>query len=201
MTTRTRLGLAAAALLFAGLVAWAVRESGPAALGGPVRVELGEASALEIDTVAVRRRAVTASLDAHVVGTLDARTVEVADRSGIVRVVLRRGHGLDVGDALLVVGRVREDRLGRRVDAVAWSRLEPRAGVAESPPAPVVYAPDTPDSSDAAPVRLRALVADTAVARPDLERQAQLDSLREVARFRRGVDRSGGASDRSAPTR
>lgn len=119
-----------ALLLLGGLAVlggavWAVYAVGPESMGGPTRVDVGEASLAELDTLSLARRVVTASVTGRVMGEPTEREVLVSDGRGTMRVRLGAEHGVRVGETLLAVGRLRQPRRApRRLDASAWSTVE-----------------------------------------------------------------------------
>jgi hypothetical protein len=123
------LGLAAVLVLGAG--GWALWSFGPEAVGGPQRVDVGGGPIARLDTVALRRRVVTASVTGTVLEAEGDREVLVTDGSGAFTVRLGRDHEVAEGATLLATGRVREgvrDRASgetgpRRLDAAAWSTV------------------------------------------------------------------------------
>jgi len=121
---RALLILAALAVLAGG--AAAVYFLGPESMGGPTRVSLGDVPLAQLDTVALRRRIVTASVTGRVVDEPSDQEVLVRDGSGTFAVRFDDGeHGVRTGETLLAVGRVRAPREGARwLDAAGWSRVE-----------------------------------------------------------------------------
>ncbi len=120
MTRRTA---AAGVLGVAGLVVALVliaRESGPFAAPG-ARAVVADATAAQLDTIAVRGRRVEASLDGHVAEIGSDGTVWLSVGGDAFPLRVGEGHGLEVEDRVLAVGRVRA-RGGRRwLDVSAWS--------------------------------------------------------------------------------
>ncbi|MEM6327325.1 MAG: hypothetical protein AAF791_09425 [Bacteroidota bacterium] len=111
-------------LMALGGGAWAVYAFGPEAMGGPRRVDLGEAPFARLDTVSLARRVVTASVTGRVLAEPTEREVLVSDGVGTFVVRLGADHGVRTGTTVLAVGRVRQPRRGpRRLDAVAWSEV------------------------------------------------------------------------------
>ena len=161
MSRRVLFGLAA--LLALGAGGWAVWAFGPEAAGGPQRVSSEAESIAELDTVALRRRVVTASVTGRVVGAESERAVLVADASGAISVRLGEDHGVRTGHTLLATGRLRTPRGGgaRVLEARAWSVLEASAPPSTAGPDSVRFLPDstrfgpTPDRSPEASDRSR----------------------------------------------
>ncbi|WP_412063312.1 hypothetical protein [Rubrivirga sp. IMCC45206] len=115
--------LAAGAIGLAGLalaIVLLARESGP--LAAPdARVMVGDATATLLDTVSIRGRRVEASLDGHVTEIDADETVWLSVAGDAFPLRFDDGHGLEVEDRVLVVGRLRA-RGGRRwLDVSAWS--------------------------------------------------------------------------------
>ena len=117
----------AAVLLALGAGGWALFAAGPEALGGPTRVDVGGGPIARLDTVALARRIVTASVTGQVVETETEREVLIVDASGAITVRLGADHEVPEGATLLARGRVRGGRAAsggaapRRLDARAWS--------------------------------------------------------------------------------
>ena len=117
----------AVAVLVAGLgvalaVALAVRQPGGA---GGERVEVPDATAAVLDTVAVRGRIVRASVDGWVVQVGRDGEVWVSSGGDAFPVRFPPEAELEVEDRVLVTGRLRA-RGGRRWLAVtSWARVEP----------------------------------------------------------------------------
>ncbi|WP_412067772.1 hypothetical protein [Rubrivirga sp. IMCC43871] len=106
-------GLALAIVLLA-------RESGPLA-SLEARVLVPDATAVLLDTIAVRGRRVEASLDGHVAEIGADGTVWLSVAGDAFPLRIDDGHGLDIEDRVLAVGRLRA-RGGRRwLDVSAWS--------------------------------------------------------------------------------
>lgn len=109
-----------------GSSVWAVYTFGPESVGGPRRVDLGEVSFAQLDTVSLKRRVVTASVTGRVLDEPSAHDVLIGDATGTFTVRLNAEHDVQTGETLLAVGRVRQPRgTSRRLDAVAWSEVEP----------------------------------------------------------------------------
>lgn len=159
-STRAKVLAAVAALLAAGGTGWAVWAAGPEAMGGPERVDAGAISVEGVDSLALSRRIVTASVTGQVVQTDEGREVLVYDGTGELPVRLGRDHGVREGATLLVTGRVREGppaasgaadgaaggataRGPRRLDAQAWSVLVAEPTPATAGPDSVRLAPDS----------------------------------------------------------
>ena len=107
-----------------GLVAlWQVADRGPLAAFAAEPVAVHDAGAGRLDTLRLRGRAVTASVDGTVVevGPGDRVLVDLGD--GVFPLEVAGADSLGVRDRLLAVGRVR-GRGGRRwLDVEAWSRV------------------------------------------------------------------------------
>ncbi len=112
-------------LLALGAGGWAVWSFGPESVGGPTRVDLDAGPLAQVDSVALARRIVTASVIGQVVDLEGDLDVLITDGTGAVTVRLEEGHGVHEGATLLARGRVIET-LGapRRLDAVAWSEVD-----------------------------------------------------------------------------
>ena len=112
-----------AALAAGAVVAWAVADRGPVAALAAEPVTVHDVGAGRLDTLRLRGRAVTASVDGTVVqvGPGDHVWVDLGDGAFALRVP--DGDALAVRDRVLAVGRVR-GRGGRRwLDVEAWSRV------------------------------------------------------------------------------
>ena len=124
MSKRVILGIVALVAAVGGAVA--VYTVGPESMGGPQRVDVGGASFASLDTVALDRRIVTASVTGRVMGAENETDVLVRDASGFFSVRLGDDHDVRAGETLVALGRLRQPRAGgaRRLDAVAWSEVE-----------------------------------------------------------------------------
>jgi len=83
-------------------------------------VTLADASALTLDTVAVRGRRVEASLNGTVVEIGDDGRILLALADGAVELRLPEAGALRVEDRVLAVGRLRARRGRRYIEADAW---------------------------------------------------------------------------------
>lgn len=107
-------GLCLAAVLF-------LRQPGPAG-SGDQRVHLADATATQLDTVAVRGRRIEASLTGIVVQESMSGTLWLSTGDDAFPVRLPIRDSVEVDDRLLVVGRLRA-RGGRRwLEAESWAR-------------------------------------------------------------------------------
>jgi len=108
-----------------GAIGWGVWAAGPESIGGPTRVELGDGPLARLDTIALERRIVTASIVGTVVENENDLDVLVTDGESAVTVRLKEDHGITQGATLLARGRVREvPDAPRRLHAVSWVEVE-----------------------------------------------------------------------------
>ena len=115
-------GLVAAVAV--GLVAlWQVADRGPIAALAAEPVAVHDVGAGRLDTLRLRGRAVTASVDGTVVevGPGDRVWVDLGDGAFPLRVP--DGDSLAVRDRVLAVGRVRGRGGQRWLDVEAWTRV------------------------------------------------------------------------------
>ena len=105
------------------VVAWRVADRGPIAALTAVPVTVHDAEAGRLDTLRLRGRAVTASVDGTVVqvGPGDRVWLDVGD--GAFQLRVPGGDSLAVRDRVLAVGRVRGQGGRRWLDVEAWSRV------------------------------------------------------------------------------
>lgn len=153
-----------ATLLAVSVGAWAIYAVGPEGLGGPQRIEVSGPLA-QLDTVALARRVVTASVTGRVAETESETDVLVVDGTGAITVRLEEDHEVTEGATLLAVGRLREGARGpdggasganRWVDASAWSTLVGGATPSLAGPDSVRLTPDSTrfgNESDRSPER------------------------------------------------
>lgn len=163
-TVQKRILAGIAALLVLGVGAWAIYAVGPEAVGGPQRVEV-EGPLAELDSVALGRRIVTASVTGRVAETESETDVLVVDGTGAITVRLGENHEIEVGATLLAVGRLREGARGQKseasgenrwVEARAWSVLGGGAMPSLAGPDSVRLTPDSArfgNGSDRSPER------------------------------------------------
>ena len=141
---RKRLLFGIAGLLALAASGWALWTFGPEAAGGPARVDVGGLPIAGLDTVALHRRVVTASVTGRVVETETDREVLVADGTGAISVRLGEAHEVTTGATLLAVGRLRQRRQGVRwLDTRAWAEVESALLPADTEPDSARLAPDT----------------------------------------------------------
>ena len=147
MRKRVVLALLGLAVAVGGAVA--VYTAGPESMGGPTRVDAGEASFARLDTLALTRRIVTASVAGRVMGAESERDVLVRDGTGFFSVRLPKDHDVRPGETLVALGRLRQPRGGvRRLDASAWSRVERAILPLQTGQDSVALAPDSTALAD-----------------------------------------------------
>ena len=113
--------------LVVGLVAvvalWRVADRGPLAELTAEPVTVHDAEAGRLDTLRLRGRAVTASVDGTVIRARPDGRVRLDLGDGPFTLDVPGGDSLAAGDRLLAVGRVREGRGRRWIDVEAWSTV------------------------------------------------------------------------------
>lgn len=117
--------LAVVLVVVAGAVGlWQIADRGPiAALTDAEPVSVYDAEAGRLDTLRLRGRAVTATVDGTVVEIEDGGRLLLDVGDGTFPLRLSDADSLQVDDRLLVVGRVRRWGPQRWLDVSAWSRV------------------------------------------------------------------------------
>ena len=113
-------GVAGAALV-AVLALWQVADRGPFAELTAEPVTVHDAEAGRLDTLRLRGRAVTASVDGTVTEAEPGGRLRLDLGDGPFSLRVPDGDSLAVGDRVLAVGRVREWRGRRWLDVDAWT--------------------------------------------------------------------------------